>query len=161
MTTPNIPTTFRLGELFSGPGGIGTGAKLATIEGHPEYKITHQWANDYDADTCRTYARNVVGDINSPSVIHGDIKGVRTSLRDHQSYMKLTLRLRRVIYLLEKTVLHASVTLDSRGSRRLRQPLRNILTKSEEQAVGRCGGQHQSNFAMGARLRRRMYTALL
>lgn len=84
MTTPNIPTTFRLGELFSGPGGIGTGAKLATIEGHPEYKITHQWANDYDADTCRTYARNVVGDINSPSVIHGDIKTLDYALLKEQ-----------------------------------------------------------------------------
>ena len=74
MTNPTTPTTFRLGELFSGPGGIGTGAKLAHLPHHPEYKIVHQWSNDYDADTCRTYAKNVVGDINSPSVIHGDIK---------------------------------------------------------------------------------------
>lgn len=75
MTTDKkLPTTFRLGELFSGPGGIGTGAKLSHLPSHPEYKIVHQWSNDYDFDTCRTYARNVVEDIEAESVIHGDIK---------------------------------------------------------------------------------------
>lgn len=74
MTTPDLPTTIRLGELFSGPGGIGYGAKTAHVPEAPEYKIVHQWANDYDEDSCRTYARNVVGDVDSPSVIHGDIK---------------------------------------------------------------------------------------
>lgn len=84
MTSKELPTTFRLGELFSGPGGIGTGAKLAHLPEHPEYKIVHQWSNDYDADTCRTYARNVVGDINSPSVLHGDIKTLDYDLLKEQ-----------------------------------------------------------------------------
>lgn len=84
MTTSNLPTTFRLGELFSGPGGIGTGAKLASLPNHPEYKIIHQWSNDYDADTCRTYARNVVENIDSPSVIHGDIKTLDFNLLAEQ-----------------------------------------------------------------------------
>ena len=66
-------TTFRLGELFSGPGGIAMGAKSAKID-NPAYKIVHQWANDFDVDTCRTYARNVCGDVQSPSVVHGDIR---------------------------------------------------------------------------------------
>lgn len=66
-------TQFRLGELFSGPGGIGKAAQLARIE-KPEYGIVHQWANDLDADTCRTYARNVTGDPQSNSVICHDIK---------------------------------------------------------------------------------------
>lgn len=66
-------TVFRLGELFSGPGGIGMGAKLASIE-DTNFKIVHQWANDFDADTCRTYGRNVAGDIDSPSVFHGDVR---------------------------------------------------------------------------------------
>lgn len=66
-------TVFRLGELFSGPGGIGIGAATARIA-DPAYRIEHQWANDYDEDTCRTYARNVMGDIDSPRVIHGDIR---------------------------------------------------------------------------------------
>ncbi|MEX3566592.1 DNA cytosine methyltransferase [Micrococcus endophyticus] len=66
-------TTFRLGELFSGPGGIGKAAQLASVPGS-EYKIVHQWANDYDENTCRTYARNVAGDPEHPSVICGDIR---------------------------------------------------------------------------------------
>ncbi|MBO5731828.1 MAG: hypothetical protein J6R67_11560 [Treponema sp.] len=40
---------FRLGELFCGPGGLALGAITATI-GNPDYKIIHQWANDYDKD---------------------------------------------------------------------------------------------------------------
>lgn len=63
--------TFRMGELFSGPGGLGIGAKLAQSSGG---RVVHQWATDYDADTCRTYAANIVGDENAPSVIHGDIR---------------------------------------------------------------------------------------
>ncbi|KMK74104.1 cytosine methyltransferase [Kocuria rhizophila] len=49
------------------------GAKSAKID-NPAYKIVHQWANDFDVDTCRTYARNVCGDVQSPSVVHGDIR---------------------------------------------------------------------------------------
>lgn len=49
---------FRLGELFSGPGGIAKGAMSADI-GDPDWGITHQWANDYDFDTCRTYIINI------------------------------------------------------------------------------------------------------
>ncbi|MDO5633533.1 MAG: DNA cytosine methyltransferase [Micrococcus sp.] len=66
-------TTFRLGELFSGPGGIGKAAQLASVPGS-DLKIEHQWANDYDENTCRTYARNVAGDPEHPSVVCGDIR---------------------------------------------------------------------------------------
>ena len=51
---------YRLGELFCGPGGIAWGALHADI-GNPEFSIIHQWANDYDADTCATYRRNIAG----------------------------------------------------------------------------------------------------
>lgn len=68
-------TVFRLGELFSGPGGIGKAAQLAHVPGS-EYRIEHQWANDYDESTCKTYARNVAGDVNDPSVICGDIRSL-------------------------------------------------------------------------------------
>lgn len=64
---------FRLGELFCGPGGLGIGA-LNARAGDPDYRVVHQWANDYDEDTCRTYGRNICGDSLSPSVIHGDIR---------------------------------------------------------------------------------------
>lgn len=69
----SVRTVFRLGELFSGPGGIGTGASLAAIS-DPAYRIEHQWSNDFDEDTCRTYARNVMGDVDSPAVICGDVR---------------------------------------------------------------------------------------
>lgn len=63
---------FRLGELFCGPGGIAWGALHADI-GNPHYKIVHQWANDYDKDTCSTYCHNIC--INNPeSVYHGDVR---------------------------------------------------------------------------------------
>lgn len=51
-------TVFRLGELFCGPGGLALGASNAKIE-NPEYRIVHQWANDYDQSTCNTYIRNI------------------------------------------------------------------------------------------------------
>lgn len=66
-------TVFRLGELFSGPGGIGVGASKASIS-DPKYRIQHQWANDFDSDTCRTYGRNIFGDSESKSVICEDIR---------------------------------------------------------------------------------------
>lgn len=70
---PTQKKTFRFGELFSGPGGLGLAAKLAEIE-DPGYRIDHQWATDYDRDTCRTYARNVCGDPDHHSVVHADIR---------------------------------------------------------------------------------------
>ena len=62
---------FRLGELFCGPGGLAYGAMNAKIE-DSSYRIVHQWANDYDASTCRTYARNICPD-NPESVICEDV----------------------------------------------------------------------------------------
>lgn len=49
---------YRLGELFCGPGGIAYGATTADID-NPDYQIVHQWATDYDRDTCATYAHNI------------------------------------------------------------------------------------------------------
>lgn len=50
---------FKLGELFSGPGGIAAGARDATttINGK-KYSISHVWANDNHVDTCKTYQEN-------------------------------------------------------------------------------------------------------
>lgn len=62
---------FRLGELFCGPGGLAFGATHASIES-PEYKIVHQWANDYDKATCDTYTRNICPE-NPESVICEDV----------------------------------------------------------------------------------------
>jgi len=51
---------FQLAELFCGPGGLGLGARLAkVVNGDEEYTIEPIWANDIDADACKTYARNI------------------------------------------------------------------------------------------------------
>jgi len=49
---------FRLGELFCGPGGIAYAAFTAKIA-NPKHHIVHQWATDYDKDTCDTYFHNI------------------------------------------------------------------------------------------------------
>lgn len=49
---------FRLGEFFCGPGGLACGALSARIE-NPNFRIAHAWANDYDQQTCNTYAENI------------------------------------------------------------------------------------------------------
>lgn len=62
---------YRLGELFCGPGGLAWGALTADINNGD--KIVHVWANDYDADTCATYIRNICPN-NIDSVICGDVR---------------------------------------------------------------------------------------
>ncbi len=63
---------FRLGELFSGPGGLAHGAMNAKID-NPEYGIVHEWASDYDLDTCRTYTENICKE-HPESVICEDVR---------------------------------------------------------------------------------------
>ena len=59
----NKQITFRLGELFCGPGGLALGAKLAQVSKKGQtWKVEHAWANDIDPDTCRTYAKNITPD---------------------------------------------------------------------------------------------------
>jgi DNA (cytosine-5)-methyltransferase 1 len=57
----------RLGELFSGPGGLALGAHRAGGDVHGQ-SITHAWASDYDRDTCDTYIKNIPGA--SRSTVH-------------------------------------------------------------------------------------------
>ena len=63
---------YKLGELFCGPGGIAWGATHADI-GNPDFRIVHQWANDYDSSTCDTYRRNICPD-KPNTVYHADIR---------------------------------------------------------------------------------------
>jgi DNA (cytosine-5)-methyltransferase 1 len=63
---------FKLGELFCGPGGIAWGATNADI-GNDKYKIIHEWANDYDHNTCETYRNNICKN-NRESVFEGDVR---------------------------------------------------------------------------------------
>lgn len=64
---------YRLGELFCGPGGLAYGAINAAIENGDS--IIHAWANDYDADTCATYIKNICPN-NTESVICGDVRNL-------------------------------------------------------------------------------------
>ena len=51
---------FKLAELFSGPGGLALGAMRSFAENKSHrYGIEPIWANDFDTETCRTYARNI------------------------------------------------------------------------------------------------------
>lgn len=63
---------FRLGEFFSGPGGLALGAILARVPGN-RFTISHGWASDYDEDTCKTYELNL-GSKEKSNVIHSDIR---------------------------------------------------------------------------------------
>lgn len=64
--------TFKLGELFCGPGGIACGALRAKSD-DGSFTIEHAWANDYDADTCATYRKNICPE--SPETVYcGDVR---------------------------------------------------------------------------------------
>lgn len=53
----------KYGEFFSGPGGLGLGAKNALVQvGGITLKIHHEWASDYDEDSCLTYKENICPD---------------------------------------------------------------------------------------------------
>ena len=65
---------YKLGELFCGPGGIAYGATTAQIN-NPDYMIVHQWATDYDLDTCITYKNNICPE-NQDSVICDDVRKI-------------------------------------------------------------------------------------
>jgi len=68
---------FRLGELFSGPGGIALGARLAKSDnGECEYSISHAWATDYHHDTCDTYIQNICPEEPS-TVVCDDIRKIK------------------------------------------------------------------------------------
>lgn len=69
---------FRLGELFCGPGGIAWGAMNAKCA-DPNERIVHEWANDYDPNTCQTYINNICRD--KPQTVYcADIRKLDLSL---------------------------------------------------------------------------------
>lgn len=59
-----VNTTFRMGELFCGPGGIACGAHRAHSD-DGRFSISHAWASDFDPDTCATYVHNICHDDSS------------------------------------------------------------------------------------------------
>ena len=67
-----IMSTFKLGELFCGPGGLACGA-FAAISDDRRYDVSHAWSSDYDKDSCSTYIKNLCPD-NPESVICQDVR---------------------------------------------------------------------------------------
>src|SRR3990167_9785386 len=57
----NKKTTFKLAELFCGPGGLALGAITSSFSDGNGLSLGIQsvWANDIDEDTCKTYKRNI------------------------------------------------------------------------------------------------------
>lgn len=74
--TSSPPTTYKMGELFCGPGGIALGAHNAADE-IPGIKIEHTWANDYDPTTADTYRENTPG-ASEETVYVGDVRELDT-----------------------------------------------------------------------------------
>src|SRR3989344_5837759 len=69
-------TKFKLAELFSGPGGLALGAIRSSLENADAiYSVEPIWANDYDTDTCKTYARNIHNG-NEKKVVCADVSKV-------------------------------------------------------------------------------------
>lgn len=66
--------TFKLGEMFCGPGGIAIGASRSSIvSGGESFRIEHEWAIDYDEDTCTTFQNNICPDA-PEKVICADVR---------------------------------------------------------------------------------------
>lgn len=64
--------TFKLGELFCGPGGLAYGA-ITAHSNDGTFNVEHAWSSDYDKDSCHTYIRNICPE--SPeSVICTDVR---------------------------------------------------------------------------------------
>ena len=60
-TKVNRQVINHVGELYSGPGGIGLGAAQAEVIHEGSRWITEpKWVNDYDHDSCKTWENNVL-----------------------------------------------------------------------------------------------------
>ena len=65
--------TYKLGELFSGAGGMALGAHQAQISGGGGYR--HIWVNDRDKDACDTLSHNLP--IDPDMVLCGDVRDIK------------------------------------------------------------------------------------
>jgi DNA (cytosine-5)-methyltransferase 1 len=75
---------FKVGELYSGPGGVGMGAAHAeVIKDGRLFTTEPAWVNDFDKDSCETWKRNVLqyyqdykGFEGDCEIIHGDVRQI-------------------------------------------------------------------------------------
>lgn len=71
---------FSVGEMYSGPGGIGVALSNTSYETKSKkMSFEHSWATDYDADTCRTYKNNLLKNNPNALSICSDIRDVDIS----------------------------------------------------------------------------------
>lgn len=74
---------FRLGELFSGPGGVGLGAALSeVIVDGIRYRTQPAWINDLDQDSCRTWEHNVLNYYRKEKGFNGECKIIPGDVRN-------------------------------------------------------------------------------
>jgi len=72
-----------LGELYSGPGGIGLGAAMAEVDTDSQRWITEpRWTNDYCADTCKTWENNVLKYEREQKSFKGDVDVIAGDVRE-------------------------------------------------------------------------------
>lgn len=60
-----------VGEMFSGPGGIGIALNRTRSK---DFSFVHRWATDWDPDACRTYRDNVLKDTPTAQSICADVR---------------------------------------------------------------------------------------
>lgn len=65
-----MTSNFRMGEFFSGPGGMALGARIAAQ--NLGIELVHTWANDFHTDTAETYRRN----IQPAEFLEGDVNDI-------------------------------------------------------------------------------------
>lgn len=67
-TNETSKKSFKVGEMYSGPGGIGLALSQTKLKSRThQFDFEHVWATDYDPDTCRTYKNNLLK--NSPDAL--------------------------------------------------------------------------------------------
>lgn len=77
MSSIRDNVVLKLGEFFSGPGGLAMGAIMSkSVNNGTKLSISSAWANDYDEDSCKTYSLNIDGDANSENVICSDVSKI-------------------------------------------------------------------------------------
>jgi DNA (cytosine-5)-methyltransferase 1 len=75
MTAQIKTHRYSLGEMFCGPGGLGLGARQASVQaGQIEHRFHTSWALDNHSDTCSTYENNILADEEDARIIHADIE---------------------------------------------------------------------------------------
>ena len=75
--TNTTEKSFTVGEMYSGPGGIGLAlSKTKHKTKTHSLNFHHVWATDYDSDTCRTYKNNLLKNHPESLSICSDIKDI-------------------------------------------------------------------------------------